>query len=79
MSIGGGGGGAPPQATVAAVKPVPPPPQMSASLAAMRGAKAAQTSDPLGGTILAGANPAAAALALRSPGDVLYGKKLTGA
>lgn len=75
---GGGGGGA--QSTVAPIKPVPPPAQMSASVAAMRGAKAAQVGGELDGTILAGGNPAtAAAAAMRSPGEVLYGKKLTGA
>ena len=74
---GGGGGGA--QSTVAPIKPVPPPAQMSASLAATRGAKATQVGGELDGTILAGGNPAAAAPMTRSPGEVLYGKKLTGA
>lgn len=74
MGIGGGGSaGAPP----AAVKPVPPPAQMSASLLAVRDAKANATAGgALDGTILAGAG---APPPLRSPGDVLYGKQLTGA
>ena len=80
MGIFGGGGGGGPTQTIAPVKPVPPPPQMSASLAAVRGAKAnAQAVGDLDGTILAGGQPGAAAGAMRSPGDVLYGKKLTGA
>lgn len=80
MGIGGGGGS--PPAAVPPVKPTPPPPQMSASLSAVRGAKAgAAAVGDLSGTILAGADMATAppAGAMRSPGDVLYGKKLTGA
>jgi hypothetical protein len=81
MGIGGGGGS--PPAPVPPIKPAPPPPQVSASLSAVRGAKAGAASiGDLGGTILGGADMGGMAqpgAALRSPGDVLYGKKLTGA
>ena len=75
--FGGGGGATATQ--VQPVKPVPPPAQVSASLAAVRGNKAAaQEMGDLGGTILGGASTAPAG-GMRSPGDVMYGKKLTGA
>lgn len=78
---GGGGGGDSGAATVQAVKPVPPPAQVSASLAAVRGSKAASMEGgDLGGTILAGATAKPPpGSEIRSPGEVLYGKKLTGA
>lgn len=73
----GGGSAPPPPAAVTPIKPPPPPAQMSASLLAVRDAKANATAGgALDGTILAGNG---APPPLRSPGDVLYGKQLTGA
>ncbi len=68
-------------APVQPIRPVPPPAQVSASLAAVRGAKAnAQAAGDLGGTILAGADISPDAAAMRTPGQIVYGgKQLTGA
>lgn len=78
--FGGGGGGTP--AAVPPVKASPPPAQMSASLQAVRNARG-MTGDAgdLGGTILTGGGGVEmpGAMVPRSPADLLYGKKLTGA
>jgi len=75
---GGGGGGA---AAIPAVKAAPPPAQMSASLQAVRNARGMTDGGDLGGTILTGGSGAdiPGAMVPKSPADLLYGKKLTGA
>ena len=83
MGIGGGGGGGGAVQAVPPVKAAPPPAQMSASLQAVRNARGmgSQMGD-LSGTILTdggGVDLSNAPAAPRSPADVLYGKKLTGA